>query len=100
MLHVDGQLAGTPSTIFDAVAIILSLEGAKTLSMEAVAIDFIRDAYGHLKAIGVDMGGEILVKNAYIHVDAGVLNLSDIDAFISTAKTRQWDREKLIRDLA
>jgi hypothetical protein len=29
-----------------------------------------------------------------------VLNLSDIDAFISTAKTRQWDREKLIRDLA
>ncbi|MEO7343702.1 MAG: catalase, partial [Methylotenera sp.] len=42
ILPVDGQLAGTPSILFDAVAIILSSEGAKTLSMEAAAIDFVR----------------------------------------------------------
>ena len=100
MLHVDGQLAGTPSVLFDAVAIILSLEGAKALSMEAAAIDFIRDAYGHLKAIGADMGGEVLVKSGNIVADVGVLNLSVIDGFISAAKIRQWDREKLIRSLA
>jgi catalase len=100
ILHVDGQLAGTPSVIFDAITIILSNEGAKILSMEAAAIDFIRDAYGHLKAIGADKGGEVLVKSANIHTDAGVLDVLEIDAFISAAKTRQWDREKLIRTLA
>jgi len=100
MLHVDGQLAGTPSVLFDAVAIILSLEGAKALSMEAAAIDFIRDAYGHLKAIGTDMGGDVLVKSANTHADAGVLDVLEVDAFISAAKTRQWDREKSIRTLA
>ena len=54
MLAVDGQLAGTPSVLFDAVAIILSDKGAKALSMESAAIDFVRDAFGHLKAIAVD----------------------------------------------
>jgi len=97
---VDGQLAGTPSVLFDAIAIILSLEGAKALSKEASAIDFVRDAFGHLKAIGVDMGGEVLLQNANIDADAGVLKLAVFDAFISAAKTRQWDREKLIRALA
>lgn len=34
MLAADGQLAGTPSVLFDAVAIILSEKGAKALSRE------------------------------------------------------------------
>jgi len=34
MLAADGQLAGTPSVLFDAVAVILSDKGAKDLSME------------------------------------------------------------------
>ncbi|WP_047537616.1 catalase [Methylotenera versatilis] len=97
---VDGQLAGTPSVIFDAVAIILSNEGAKTLSTESAVIDFIRDAFGHLKAIAVDNGGEVLVNKANITADKGVINASDIEAFISAAKTRQFDREKSVRTLA
>ncbi|MES2580231.1 MAG: catalase [Pseudomonadota bacterium] len=97
---VDGQLAGTPSVIFDAVAIVLSNEGAKILSTESAAIDFIRDAFGHLKAIAVDNGGEVLVNKANITADKGVVNVSDIEAFISAAKTRQFDREKTIRTLA
>jgi catalase len=48
MLAADGQLAGMPSVLFDAVTIILSEEGAKTLSMENAAIDFVRGAFGHL----------------------------------------------------
>jgi len=48
-LAADGQLAGTPSVIFDAVAVILSDEGAKAMSTESAAIDFVRDAFGHLK---------------------------------------------------
>ena len=43
MLAADGQLAGTPSVLFDAVAVILSDEGSKALSKESAAIDFVRD---------------------------------------------------------
>ncbi|HEY0841877.1 catalase [Methylotenera sp.] len=100
MLKVDGQLAGTPSVIFDAVAVILSSEGAKKLSSEAAAIDFIRDAFGHLKAIAADKGGDVLLKISNIGNDAGVVEAVKTEAFIAAAKTRQWDREKSIRSLS
>ncbi|WP_296447063.1 catalase, partial [Rhodoferax sp. UBA5149] len=100
MLAVDGQLAGTPSVLFDAVAAILSEEGAKALSMESAAIDFVRDAFGHLKAIAVDKGGQALMKAANVGHDAGVLDANDRSEFIAAAMTRQWDREKSVRTLA
>jgi len=100
MLAADGQLAGTPSVLFDAVAVILSEKGAKALSMESAAIDFVRDAYGHLKAIAVDQGGQALLKSANVGQDEGVVDAGDKDAFIAAAKTRQWEREKSVRTLA
>jgi len=100
MLAADGQLAGTPSVLFDAVAVVLSDEGAKALSMEGAAIDFVRDAFGHLKAIAADKGGQMLLKAANVGKDAGVVDAGDKDAFITVAKTRQWDREKSVRTLA
>lgn len=100
MLAADGQLAGMPSVLFDAVAVILSDAGAQTLSKEAAAIDFVRDAFGHLKAIAVDKGGRALLKTANVGQDAGVVEANDKDAFIAAAKTRQWDREKSVRTLA
>jgi catalase len=100
ILAADGQLAGTPSVLFDAVAVILSDEGAKKMSKESAAIDFVRDAFGHLKAIAVDKGGKELLKIANVGHDAGIVDTNDKDAFIAAAKTRQWDREKLVRILA
>jgi len=100
MLAVDGQLAGTPSVLFDAVAVILSDEGVKELSMESAAIDFVRDAFGHLKAIAVDKGGQALLTIGNVGQDAGVVDANNKDAFISAAKTRQWNREKSVRILA
>ena len=99
MLAADGQLAGTPSVLFDAVAVILSDQGAKALSVESAAIDFVRDAFGHLKAIAVDKGGRALLKTANVGQDAGVVDAADKDAFIAAAKIRQWDREKSVRAL-
>ncbi len=100
MLPADGQLAGTPSVLFDAVAIILSDEGVKALSKEGAAIDFVRDAFGHLKAIAIDKGGQALLKIANIGQDAGVVEAANTNAFIAAAKTRQWEREKSVRTLA
>jgi catalase len=100
MLAADGQLAGTPSVLFDAVAIVLSDEGAKALSLESSAVDFVRDAFGHLKAIAADKGAQALLNTANIGHNAGVINANDEDEFITAAKTRQWSREKSVRVLA
>lgn len=99
-LAADGQLAGTPSTVFDAVALVLSDEGGKRLAKEAAAVDFVRDAFGHLKAIAADAGAQAVLKAGGVGKDAGVVDAGDVKSFIKAAKTRQWDREPKVRTLA
>jgi catalase len=99
-LVVDGQLAGTPSVLLDAIAVVLSENGAKTLSKESAAIDFVRNAFGHLKAIAVDEGGRKLLKAANVETDGGIMDAKDLKKFIQAAKTRQWEREKSVRTMA
>jgi catalase len=76
------------------------VEGAKILSKESAAVDFARDAFGHLKAIAADKGGQAILKTANVGKDAGVVEATETDAFIAAAKTRQWNREKSVRTLA
>ena len=98
---VDGQLAGTPSVVFDAVASVLSMDAAKMLATEAAAVDWFRDAFGHLKAIAACNGTrEHLLKAAGIAPDKGVVAPEDTAAFIKLAMTRQWAREPTLRTLA
>ncbi len=99
-LAVEGQLAGTPSVLFDAVALVLSDTAGKTLSREAAAVDFVRDAFGHLKAIAADAGAQAVLKAAGIKADAGVVGADDAKAFVDAACTRQWAREPSVRTLA
>ncbi|MBD9368628.1 catalase [Xanthomonas sp. XNM01] len=99
-LAADGQLAGTPSVVFDAVAVVLSADSGKKLAKEAAAVDFVRDAFGHLKAIAADAGAQAVLKAGGVGRDAGVVDAGNVDAFIAAAKTRQWDREKKVRTLA
>ncbi len=96
-LAADGQLAGTPSVMFDAVAIVLSDDAGKMLVKDAAAVDFVRDAFGHLKAIAADAGAQALLKAGGIKKDAGVVDAGQSAAFIEAARTRQWDREPKVR---
>ena len=100
VMKVDGQLAGTSSVVFDAIAVLLSASGAAALSKEGAAIDFVRNAFGHLKAIAIDTGGQKLLQAAGVAPDAGVVAAHDSAAFITAAKTRQWAREAKVRSLA
>ena len=100
LMPADGQLAGTPSVVFDAVAVVLSQAGAEMLFNEGAALDFVRDAFGHLKAIAIDKGGQSLLQKAGVTPDAGVVAASETRGFIAAAKTRQWDREPMVRTLA
>jgi catalase len=100
-LKADGQLAGTPSVIFDAVAIVVSEAGCKELLREAAAVDFAKDAFGHLKAIGHSAEAKPLLDKAGVEPDAGVVALAgDATGFLKPARTRQWDREPKLRMLA
>jgi catalase len=96
----DGQLAGTPSVVFDAVAVVLSADAAKRLTRESAAIDFVADAWAHLKAIAADEGAQALLKAARVGNDAGVVEAEDAAGFIAVAATRQWAREPKVRTLA
>ena len=94
----DGQLAGTPSQIFDAVAIVLSDEGCASLLKEGAAVQFAMDAFGHLKAIGASEAAKPLLDKAGVEADDGVTDLGK--AFVAAAKKRFYAREPGVRTLA
>ena len=96
----DGQLAGTPSVVFDAIAVLLSEAAGKKLAKEAAAVDFVAFAWAHLKAIAHDAGAAPLLKAGNVGKDAGIVPASDPKAFVAAAKTRQWAREPKLRTLA
>jgi len=98
MLKADGQLAGTPSQTVDAIALVLSAEGAGKLLKDAAAVQFVMDAFGHLKAIGASAAAKPLLDKAGVEPDAGVTGLGD--AFLVAATRRFWDREAKLRLLA
>ena len=74
-LKADGQLAGTPSVLFDAVALVLSEEGCSELLNDGAPIDFAKNAFGHLKAIGFSAHAQPLLDKAGVETDQGVLLL-------------------------
>ena len=99
-LAADGQLAGTPSFVFDAVAVVLTADAGKTLAKESAAVDFVSNAWAHLKAIASDAGAQPLLKAGNVGKDAGIVDAGDSRGFIAAAKTRQWAREPKLRMLA
>lgn len=102
LLKADGQLAGSPSVLFDAIALVLSDAGCAVLMREGAAIDFVKDAFGHLKAIGYSAEAKPLLDKAGVELDDGIVALArkTADAFVAPARTRQWAREPNVRMLA
>lgn len=97
----DGQLAGTPSVLFDAVALVLSDEGCAELLGESAAVDFVSNAFVHLKAIAHTPSAQPLLDKANVQADAGIVDVTATDNdFLAVAATRQWDREPKVRMLA
>ncbi len=97
----DLALSGAPSVFFDAVVILASPEGGQALSTEAAAIDWARDAFGHLKVVGHTDGAATLLTAASVKSDAGVIPLTNkqaVRAFVNEArKGRLWEREPTLR---
>src|SRR6185437_8460303 len=92
------KVNGGPSVLYDAVAIIVSDDGAKRLSNEATARDFVADAYAHAKFIAfVGAAEPLLRKGGVTDMDEGIIALksaADAKAFLTACrKLRFWQRE-------
>jgi catalase len=93
------MIDGGPSVLFDAVAVVISEEGAERLIGEAAARDFVADAFAHCKFIAFAPSAAPLFKKAGVPLDAdeGLIALEDkasIATFIeSCRKLRLWGRE-------
>ncbi|KCZ95251.1 catalase HPII [Hyphomonas hirschiana VP5] len=97
MLQADGQLAGSPSPLFDAVAMVLMPDQVEKLMKDSAARGWVSDAYSHLKAIGYCPGSKALLEDCGIVFDDGIV---PNEKWAKAAARRYWDRESNLRDLA
>ncbi len=81
----------------DAIAVVLSDKGCAALLKEAAAVQFVMDAFGHLKCIGADAHAKPLLDKAGVVPDDGVVPLNK--AFAKAAAKRYWAREPGVRML-
>ncbi|RWO03444.1 MAG: catalase [Mesorhizobium sp.] len=103
LIAAKHMIDGGPSVLFDAVALILSEEGAERLTGEAAARDFVADAFAHCKFIGLTSGAVPLLQKAGVdpEADEGMIGLDDpkaITGFIEGCrKLRLWSREMAVK---
>ncbi|MDA8744308.1 catalase [Rubripirellula amarantea] len=98
----DHFLSGAPSVLFDCVVIAPGKDQLDALMSQAAAVDWIRDAFGHLKVIGFTDQAMPMFEKASVDTDSdeGVVNITstDVASFIDAAKQyRIWDREPKVR---
>ncbi|MDZ3837949.1 MAG: catalase [Rhodospirillales bacterium] len=99
LIEGDQKLDGGPSVLYDAVAVLLSAEGAAMLSKHPVARDFVADAYAHCKFVAYTAEALPLFEKAGVasDMDEGFFLLSaatDPAGFIKACRElRLWNRE-------
>jgi catalase len=95
-IMAEMALSGSPSIMFDAVAVLAGPAGDKSLSAEPDAISFLMDADRHLKAITI-AGASNLAKKTHVDGVVGVTDLrgnGDISKFIDFARNgKVWERD-------
>ncbi len=102
-IEAKHMIDGGPSVLFDAVALILSEEGAEHLTGEASARDFVADAFAHCKFIAFTLGAVPLLQKAGVDpaADEGLISLDDPKAvaeFVEACRNlRLWSRETAVK---
>ncbi len=97
-ITADFQLAGGSSVLFDTVYLALSEESADALSSEAAAVDWVHDAFAHLKVIGATAESQTLLDKAGVVADDGIVVDSSPQVFLDCAAAgRVWKREPEVR---
>jgi len=100
LLEGKQKLDGGPSVLYDAVALVLSADGAARLARDGAARDFVADAFGHLKFIGfTEEAAPLLAKAGIGEADRDeafvpLAKAADAKAFVAACGAlRHWPRE-------
>ncbi len=100
-VQADERVAGAPSVMFDAIVSIIMPDQAEKLAKDSSTLDWFTDAYAHCKAIAYcGATDEFILSKLPVEKDAFVTPLSELDSFVENAKSRLWEREPKVRDLA
>lgn len=97
-LPAKQAVAGGPSVLYDAVAIVAGSVGGQALADEPTARDFVTDAFTHCKVIGLGGATEALVQAAGLSgkLDEACLPVgtaAETTAYVERlGGPRQWDR--------
>jgi catalase len=97
-IEAKQKIDGGPSVLYDAVALLVSEDGAKLVAKEPAARDFVADAFAHMKFIAHTPAAVALFEKAGLtgNRDQGFITLngeSDCSAFVTACrKVRYWDR--------
>ena len=95
-LPADEMIAGAPSVLFDAVALVMSKAGADALLGDTAALDFVADAFAHCKAIGHTPEAQVLFDKIGVKGDAGIIDLpTGAAALIKNLPLRHWSRQPM-----
>jgi len=96
------KIDGGPSVLYDAVALLISADGASMLAKDKPSKDFVNDAFAHCKFIGYSEDAQTLLEAAGIasELDEGCIKIrarKDATDFITTCgKLRHWERERSV----
>jgi len=91
------KIDGGPSVLYDAVALLVSKNGASLLAKDKPTMDFINDAFAHCKFIGHSEAAAPLLQAAGVVPDGGFVALEgarDAAKLIKACRAlRFWNRE-------
>ncbi|EIE50825.1 catalase [Salipiger aestuarii] len=96
-IEANQKIDGGPSVLYDAVALVLSTDGAEKLGGMLPGKDFVSNAFGHCKFMAMTPEADALLKASGVNqTDAGMMTLgapTDAPAFIKACRAvRFWDR--------
>ena len=94
-------VAAAPSVLFDTVVLAISGTAVDAMKQKAAVMNFILDAYAHLKIIGYTPDAMPLLDRAEVAIDDGVVKMDareGVASYIDAAKYgRVWSRAVLIQ---
>jgi catalase len=102
-IPADHKVGGGPSVLFDAVAVLPSAEGGAQLAKNPAAVQFVSDAFNHLKFIGWTDAAMPLLEKAGVAADpdAACIKLTSAKSasqFVASCQQfRFWEREPMVK---
>lgn len=106
-LTVDGTIEGNPSVLVDSVIVPDGEKSVRTLMANGDARYYLRQAFKHLKVIGLSGHAEAMLEAAGLDAfaDRGLVAAKDdktlMSAFVKAMSGhRIWEREKKLGDFA